>query len=203
MDGDTLSGQRESDPAKGIVEAPLGLGAGPKSGKEKEAVHRIIDDFLRTDASSPDAIVRFTKRHGILIHTQQKVTFAYNLRDWREMHEQFKHWCVFKFLMRGGVPHAHDKRLYRPVCSDPAEAFEMRPEGLYYRVASLYRFMLLHLLALPKDEVRVCSRIDCGTIFLSTDRKQKYCGPECTREAMLKSKREYFQRRQKKSKNEA
>jgi hypothetical protein len=186
VQGDTLRGYRLADLEENLVEAPLGLSLQAKRNRSVGEAIRLIRDFVNTDAENPEAILLFTRRHGILEHQPNEWKFSYKLTDWTRQQGMFR--SLWLLRMPGSPPIPWADRPFRLLEFSEGEGFEMKPEGLYYRTESLYRFMLLQLLSLPGDWLRICRGSRCLSFFVSAYHNQKYCGPTCFRDGLRTSK---------------
>jgi hypothetical protein len=147
----------------------------------------LVEDFVNW-GSEPKDIVRFTKFYAPLIAEDERPSegneFRFSLKSWRDIQRTFQ--SMWQARM-GRTAASNTFGGHLPY------AMSVDQNRLVLRVHSLRFFLSLELAMAPAERLRKCGRPDCSApYFVATHLKQRYCSPNCARQAQAQWKENWW-----------
>lgn len=157
--------------------------------------HRLFEEYANWPNDS-QGMLRFTMRYGPMEESARPSRdFRFPLRRWQWWQSSFRE--NWEFLMPHPNVHA-STGFFAGTAGDRGWDYDPK-EGLRYRVANLWEYLRLSLMACPKERLKKCARPECQhPYFVARHLKQNYCSEQCGRWAQQQWKKRWWHKHGKK-----
>jgi hypothetical protein len=154
----------------------------------------LSERFLNSP-SDAESILRFTKWFGPLSYPFERDpsktrSFQFHVDEWRESQKKLAWW----WDMFAGLASMPATTQIAPTVIEtvPRDQFQIDPQGLTFRCATLRHYMSLEVAGFPATRLRTCGRVGCGQRFVARDLREKYCSDRCSATEKNRAKLRYW-----------